>query len=263
MKFYNIILSVIIISFIILPVMGLETEQNIHSVLIGDNTVQDIDNTMNVYDESQDTTAIQIGGSHNNQVVTNNKVIGSASQSQSQFVTLNIPKPEASYRGFDIGVINTQFISMYEGDPLVISNDKYAPEMVVSQPGDKFRYTIKSSIPVLAYIIHLSDIDRVLYDSEATPVYDIISKKYETGNLDVVYMGEYRSALQQFEVTVEDPGRYAVAVDSRVSRNTDGRQTKITGNTFDVSVVIEKISNNAVKITNTNNTLSKTNITIS
>jgi hypothetical protein len=248
MRVLSIIMALIIVLVMISPVMALGVKQEVNAVSIGDGTIQDIDNTMNVVDKSQEINAAQIGGNHNTQTITStNNEYNGVGGSNSVSVVLNIPKGEAGYRGFDIGTITTQIISMYEGDPLVVMNDENSPKLVVSQPGDKFRYTIKSSIPVLAYIVSGKDVDRVLYDSDVTPVYDIISKKYDYGNLDVAYKSKYRSPQQQFEVTVEEPGRYAVVIDSRVSRNIDGRFTKITGSTFDVAYTIEKMANDAPK----------------
>jgi len=251
MRIIKIIILLMIMITMISPAMALLTsEQKIGGIMVGDNNIQDLDNTVNVYDESQDTTAIQTGGSHNTQIVTSttNKYVGGSGSSPVS-VVVNLPKSEAAYRGFDIGTISTQFISMYEGDPLIIMNDENYPNMVVSNPGDKFRYTVTSSIPVLTYVVSGKDINRVLYDTDVIPIYDVISKKYETGNLDILYMSKFRSPQQQFEVTIEDSGRYALVIDSRVSRNIDGRLTKINGNSFDVMYVIDKISNGTQNIT--------------
>jgi hypothetical protein len=147
----------------------------------------------------------------------------------------------ATYYGLDVGTISDQIISVYSGQVIVVMNDN--DQGIVQQPGDKFRYTITSSMPVLTYVVNANEAKRAEFDSDVAPVFDSYLKKFDFANLDTIYTNKYRSPHQQFTVTIPEPGRYALVIDTRVAQALDGKQTPITSDSVDLTYVVEKISN--------------------
>lgn len=241
MKFFNVIMALIIAVAIVSPMAMAADTQIAAPVQIGgignDQTTTNIDDSTNM-----DITAGQIGVG-NNMELTNNHIVDNR-VSSSSITNMIIPaKAKASYYGFDTGTVLTQIMSIYEGQVIVAMNDAGYSKQLISEPGDKYTYNIKSSVPVLAYVINANDAQKAEWDSNCAPVYDPIAHKFNVGNIDKIYIGKYRSPLQQFEVTIpkDGKGRYALVIDTRVSHAMNGQLTKISDDSVDVIYSIEKV----------------------
>lgn len=227
-------------------------DQNTAGVIIGNDNDQVVvsEHTDNNYNgDTEQNAKSTVNGNENDVTTINNNlningdVNGATKVVNNQEMTFVLPKSSAYY-GLDTGVItDRQILSLYLGQVLVSDTDKSDLQM----EGDKFRYTIQSSLPVLAYIVNSNEANRAEFDIDVAPVYDTYLHKYTVGNLDTIYVGKYRSPQQQFEVTIPEAGKYSLVIDTRVAQSLDGRQTPITPDSVDVVYTISKLSNGTPK----------------
>jgi hypothetical protein len=247
MKFNKSITLVLLILIITISPALASTDQNADGIIIGDNNKQSVSNdyTNNEVDQSSNS---YIDGNHNimTQVNVNNQDTNTDNRVSTDSSTTNVFMPSKStpnYYGLDAGVVNSYIMSLYEGQVLVAMNDE--DETIISKPGDTYRYGIRSSVPVLAYVINANDAKKAEWDSICAPKYDIYSHKFELGNIDEIYVGKYRSPNQEFDVIIPEdkPGRYALVIDTRVAHTLDGQTTKITDDSVDIMYYMQKIQN--------------------
>jgi len=247
MKYTKSIISILLVLFIAISPVFAFTEQNAGGMIDGDNNKQSISNdyTNNEVDQSSDS---YIDGNHNimTQVNVNSQDTNTDNRVSTDASITNVFMPSKStpnYYGLDAGVVNSYIISLYEGQVIVAMNDE--DEKIISKPGDTYRYGIRSSVPVLAYIINANDAQKAEWDNVCAPKYDIYSHKFELGNIDEIYVGKYRSPNQEFDVVIPEdkPGRYALVIDTRVSHALDGQTTKITDDSVDIMYYVQKIQN--------------------
>ena len=147
----------------------------------------------------------------------------------------------ASYYGLDIPTVEKTITTVYEGQVIVTPLDKDVK--VFSQPGDAWKFNIQASVPVLAYVINSIDTDKAKWDLNCAPQYDAFAEKFKVGNLDKIYMSQYRSPQQSFEVTAKKPGRYSLVIDTRVAHFRNGIFGKMTDDSVDVIYSMEKVKN--------------------
>jgi hypothetical protein len=223
------------------PIMA--SEQSAGGVITGDNNTQT--NSNYNYQTSLAAQGV-ITGSENNMINTNiNGDVNlidknTMSTSSSQFITNNfLPNPVSTHYILDTGPVSSQVMSIYDGEVITIPNDD--GREILQRKGEIFRYTIKSSIPVLAYLMNSRDDYSVQAQSNA-PVYDTVFKKFSHGNLVIEYKQKHLSTFQQFAVTMPENGRYSLVIDTRVSQRLNGGQSTISANTIDLYYVIEKLS---------------------
>lgn len=155
-------------------------------------------------------------------------------------------KLPANYYGFDTPTVETTFMTIYEGQVIVAPNNKDIK--VFSKAGDTWRYTVRSSVPVLAYVINAMDTDKAKWDSNCAPKYDEYMEKFTVGNLNKIYMSKFRSPVQQFEVKVPADGdyaRYALVIDTRVAHYKNGIFQTIVDDSADIIYTIEKVKDGA------------------
>jgi len=239
-KFVFLLLGLILLASI--PVL-VSADQNAGGVVTGDDNTQT--NSNYNYQTSQVAQGV-ITGNNNN--MTNTNIDGDVNiidkntmaTSSSQFVTNNfLPNPTSTHYTLDTGPVNSQVISIYDGEVITIQNDD--GREIIQQKGEKFRYTVKSSIPVLAYLVNSANDDAVQAQSNA-PIYDTVFKRFSHGNLPLVYEQKHLSTFQQFVVSLPESGRYSLVIDTRVSQRLNGGQSTISANTIDLYYIIEKLS---------------------
>jgi hypothetical protein len=213
-----------------------------NSVTTNNNQVTNTDNHV---DNSVNQKTI-ISGSNNEQTIINGGNIGSIgtkTYNQQQYITqttiIAAPEENPEYYGLHIGTIDSQIVSLYNGEVLVVTNDN--DQDIIQNEGDVYRYTIKSSLPVLAYVISSTHNDKAEFDKTNAPFYDVYMHKFDLSNLPTVYVGKYRSPNQQFNVTLPEGGRYSLVIDTRVSQAIDGHTAKMEADSLDVSYTIEKL----------------------
>lgn len=144
------------------------------------------------------------------------------------------------YYKLDVGLIDSQIISVYNGQVVVAPNDR--DENILQREGDVFRYSIRSSLPVLAYVINSNDGNKAEFDYTVAPVYDNFMHKFDLANLNTVYLGKYRSPQQTFTVTLPQNGRFSLVIDTRVTQALDGHKNmKLTADSVDISYSIVKV----------------------
>jgi hypothetical protein len=186
-------------------------------------------------DETTTTVAVDVIGDHSNGNTQNSLAVTAtnggkvdlsthSSSSVSSVVDnsiVNTPR-YVEYRGFDTFPVDNFFTSVYEGQVIVVPNNK--DPMVFSKPGDTWKYTVKSSLPVLAYVIDSVHTDKAKWDTSCAPKYDPVAEKFTVANLDKIYMSPTRSTQQQFEVTVpaDESSRYSLVIDTRVAKSKNG-----------------------------------------
>jgi hypothetical protein len=179
--------------------------------------------------EGDHNTMIQVNGNQQNSItdasITNN------------FEAVKLP---ANYYGLDAGVVSNYIASVYEGQVIVAANDQDSKKEIVSEAGDTFKYYIRSSVPVLAYVIKMNDEEKVKWDNVCAPHYDPFMDKFDLGNVEPIYVGVYRSPSQQFEVTIPEKGRYGLVIDTRVAHSLDGRGVQITDDSIDITYFVEQ-----------------------
>ena len=212
------------------------------------------DNTQITTSNDQQTTGIQTG--HDNTQITTSNVVnteggniinGATSVSNNQQVAVFLPSNPNHYT-LDTGVTTTQITSLYSGEVFVVDNDiELAGDQQMQKAGDVYQYSIKSSVPVLAYVINALDDDKVMSKSGA-PTYDWVRQKYEHGWVDVTFPNyhspkiyNHPSTLQEFNVTLPSDGRYALVIDTRVTDTLNGIQTEVTPNTIDLTYSMAKV----------------------
>ena len=239
-KLLILLVGFILTATLIIPVMA---EQNSGGIITGDENTQENSNYNYQYSQAAGGT---ITGNDNNLLNTNiNGDINlidknTMSTSSSQLITNNfLPSTTSIHYTLDTGPITSQVISIYDGEVITINNDE--GREVLQRSGNQFRYTVKSSIPVLAYIINTNDANAVQAQSSA-PVYDTIFKRFDQGNLAVEYRQKHLSTFQQFTFTVKKDGRYSLVIDTRTSQRLNGMQSVISGNTIDLYYLIEKVT---------------------
>ena len=245
MKYTKGLISILVILFITISPALASTDQNAGGIIVGNDNKQSVSNeyTTNEIDQSSDG---YIDGNHNTMIQTNvnNRDTDNSVSTDASITNVFMPsKSIPNYYGLDAGVVTSYIASLYEGQVLVVMNDDN--ERIVSQPGDKYRYFVRSSVPVLAYVINANDAQKAEWDITCAPKYDPYMHKFELGNIDAIYVGKYRSPNQQFEVMIpkDKPGRYALVMDTRVSHAIDGQTTKITDDSIDIMYYMEKIQN--------------------
>jgi hypothetical protein len=244
-------LSILMIMFISLiaisPVMA-GNDQDAGAAIIGsgDGNVAIADNDYYNYVDVNKVTQENDGsikGDHNTMVQVNaNQQNAYDNRAVTDASTTNVFVPmqrTANYYGLDSGVVGSYVTSLYEGQSLVVMNDANSPKEFVSQPGDKFKYYVRSSVPVLAYVINARDADKAEWDIDCAPVYDPFMHRFDVGNIDKIFMNKFRSSSQQFEVTIEEAGRYALVIDTRVAHRLDGRMSSITDDSVEVTYFVE------------------------
>jgi hypothetical protein len=242
MKISKVIMALIVALVLVSPVV-MATEQTIGGVMFGDGNTQDLDNTLNVYDESQDASAVQIGGDHNTLTVTNNKAI--QGQSQSQSMTLVIPDAAPSVSTLDSGTVQSMVYSTYSGRPFAFDFADANKADSTQKEGDVYSFGVRSALPTLAYVVNENDLARVLSDKDCAPRQDDFMNKFTFGNLDLAYKSKYRSTSQGFQVTVPKNGHYYLIIDNRVSRSLDGSTIPVTADSIDIALIAEKSSSGA------------------
>jgi hypothetical protein len=259
MRFYkSILLLSLILAFFIIPTSA--DVQIANGTIVGDNNQQ---TTVNDYDYyNYDTSAFQVidiglTDSEGNTIVAFNDnsdgktEIDTAYSDASTTVNYNfLPDPKAVHYTLDTGSISSEVTSIYLGEVIVVTNNRN--DSIVQREGEKYQYTIKSSIPVLAYVIHSSDSDKIRSDSGA-PIYRWVEQKYTHGNVQVVFDRNHMSTFQQFTFDIEENGKYALVIDTRVSQQLDGLRSKISADTVDIFYSIEKLTMNT-----TNNNVTST-----
>ena len=238
MKLFKVVLALIIAVVIASPVMALGNAD----VIVASQSGHNNDQTTTVYQRSIDQVGIatQVGGHGNEMTISNtysedNSV--SAASTTNFFEAVKLP---ANYYGLDAGVVTNYIASVYEGQVIVAANDQGSQKEVMSEVGDKYKYYVRSSVPVLAYVINMNDAPKAKWDRECAPKFDPYMDKFELGNLNAIFVGQYRSPSQQFEVTIPEKGRYALVIDTRVAHSLNGQTTKITDDTVDVTYFVEK-----------------------
>ena len=218
---------------------------NSHNTDSHDFTVNTEINTKIDNSVKQNADGTQVGGHDNtNVVVNNNGIIGATdvkqgqSQGQSQSLTFIVPEGNPSYYSMDMSLVTSdvQTTSLYLGEVLVASSDSNK----LLAEGNTYRYTIKSSIPVLAYVINSLDDDKVR-TIDGAPVYDDWNQKYTHGWVDVAKDNKFRSTSQQFFFTVKEPGKYSLVIDTRVSMGRNGIQSKVKDDSVDIAYLVEKM----------------------
>jgi len=223
-------------------------DQNTGGIIVGDDNKQIVysEHTDNNYNGKTEQNAKSVVNGNGNKVNTINNNLnvngdvtnGATSVVNNQEMTFIVPKSTAYY-GLDKPVTNTEIVSLYMGQVLIVKNDNGNMQYA----GDKFIYTYQSSLPVLLAVVNDNEAGRAEFDIDVAPVYNVYQHKYEMGNLDTIYIGKYRSPQQQIEVTIPEDGRYSMVIDTRVSQALDGKQTPITADSVDVVYSIQKVFN--------------------
>lgn len=245
MKFKTGLFMIMLVSLVAMsPVMAFmdDTTTTVAADLIGDHSNGNTQNSLAVTADHGSSVDLS----------TDNSVDTHASSSAS---TVNfypiIGNPD--YYGMDTPVVTEPIISLYEGQVLIVMNDPGNEQMSIpgeiSKPGDVYKYTIRASVPVLAYVINANDAEKAEWDSSCVPYYDQYMHKFTVGNIDKIYMSKYRSPQQQFNVTIKKEGRYSLVIDTRVSHAKNGIFSTISddSNTIDVIYSIEKVENGSPK----------------
>jgi hypothetical protein len=163
------------------------------------------------------------------------------SQSQNNYQNVEIYMPSApNHYKLDVGVIGSQITSLYSGEVLTLPNDGGDDTPIIQKAGETYTYTIKSSLPVLAYVIDSTDDDKIVSLS-GVPVYDFVRKKFTHTGVHVVMDNKFRSTNQQFNFTPKNDGRYSLVIDTRVSQALDGVKSPITPDSIDIAYSAEKV----------------------
>jgi hypothetical protein len=223
--------------------------QNTGGVIVGDNNKQIVvsEHTDNNYNGETEQNAKSIVNGNGNKVNTVNNNVnvngdvtnGATSVSNNQQMTFVVPK-STSYYGLDFGIVDQEIISLYSGQVLVVMNDDKGN---LQRAGETYRYEVTSSLPVLTYVVNANEANRAEFDLTVAPEFDPYRKKFDLGNLDTIYVSDFRSPSQTFDVTVPEDGRYALVIDTRVSQSLDGKLTPITADTIDITYVVARGTN--------------------
>lgn len=233
--------------------MASGSQQYSNGTIIGDNNQQTTFNDYDYYDtSSEQVLGIGLTDSDGNTIIAFNDNSDGKTEIDTQYAdsstTINynfLPDPKALHYTLDTGFIASEVTSIYLGEVLVITNNRN--DSIIQMEGEKYKYTIKSSIPVLAYIIKSSDGNKVRSDDGA-PVYQWVEQKYTHGNVQVVHDREHMSTFQQFIYDIKDTGKYALVIDTRVSQHRNGLLSKITDDTVDIYYSIDRLIMNQTSV---------------
>jgi hypothetical protein len=219
---------------------------NAVGVITGDNNNQQVTTNEKNYNNDQSQDAIStVKGDGNivtttNAITNNQETVSSSTSSTSITSVYNVYSNTVSHYTLDTGSLTlSQVVSIYSGEALVVDNN--GGSNTAQSQGNVYRYTVKSSIPVLAYVINAND-DGAVTMKQNAPEYDSAYQYYDHKNIDVTYSPKHMSTFQQFYVTLPKDGRYALVIDSRVTNHLDGVQSDITASTIDLYYKIEKLS---------------------
>jgi hypothetical protein len=225
-------------------------DESVHENTYAKQSGEDNTQIVNTVNTKQETTVSQDGSDNTQTVITNNGGVVDQSKhsSATSQVTIINPKNDPNYYKLDTGVTTSQVISLYDGTSFVAMNDNDIP--TIQKSGDIYRYTIKSSVPVLAYVIDAKEANRAEFDIDVVPVYDRFHHKFDLGNLDKIFVNKFRSPQQQFNVTMPEDGRYALVIDTRVAHTLDGRTAKVSDSSVDITYSIEKVESGSPIVDN-------------
>jgi hypothetical protein len=265
MKLIYILTGLIITALLIMPVFA-DSQSTSTTVSGSDNTITNtnsnpVTNTYNTQNTATSSNTVTGNGNSasntninteggtnvNNYGSTTNN--GATAVSNEQSVNVIIPQ-SASYYTLNLGTTQTEIVSLFQGEVYVADNGITLtgnPQIQVA--GDTYRYTIKSSVPVLAYVINSIDKDKVR-SSMGLPIYDWSNQKYDHSGVWIAFptsnspqQYQHPSDLQAFNVTFDKDGSYALAIDTRIYGNQNNQQTNIGASTVDVTFSIQKIVN--------------------
>ena len=210
-----------------------------------DNTNQEIDVSLT---DSAGNTIITLNDNSDGKTEIDTVNSDSSSTTSSTAIYNFLPDPKSVHYTLDTGSISSEVTSIYMGEVIVIQNDEN--NLTLQKEGEHYQYTIKSSVPLLAYIIKSSDSDKIRSTSGA-PVFNEVEQKYSHGGVQVALDRKRMSTFQQFTFDVEENGKYALVMDTRVTQHRNGLLSQITDDTVDIYYSIDKITINS---TITNNT---------
>lgn len=233
--------------FMIISVSADDNSQNAMGIISGDNNVMVNDNDNYQYENDQHATS-NVNGIGNSVTTSNTNVAGDVVNGATTVVNDNnqivVLPPGTSHAklNYDDLFLDTQIISIYEGEVYVANNDYDYVNGNIQRKGEVYKYTIHSAYPVFAYVINAVD-DKKVETKSGAPKYDVIYHKLEPNWVDVVYKNTHPSPNQQFTVTIPEDGRYSLVIDTRMMNTFDGIQSEINPNTIDIYYSIHKISN--------------------
>jgi hypothetical protein len=258
----NLLIFSIIMLFLALPVSA--DTQRANGTISGDGNQQTIINDYDYYnkenaDNMNQEIDVSLTDSAGNTIVTLNDnsdgkteidtVNSDSSTTTSSTAIYNfLPDPTAVHYTLDTGSISSEVTSIYMGEVIVIQNDE--TNTTLQREGEHYQYTIKSSVPLLAYIIQSSDSDKIRSTSGA-PVFNEIEQKYAHSGVQVVLDRKRMSTFQQFTFDVEEDGKYALVMDTRVTQHRNGLLSKISDDTVDIYYSIDKIFINSTIVNTT------------
>jgi hypothetical protein len=257
MNGYKILLTITLIITLLLPSVSADT-QRVNGTIIGNENQQTIVNDYDYYnkvnaDNNDQVTDIEVTDSEGNTIVAINDnsagktEIDKVYSDSSISATYNfLPDPTTTHYVLDTGSISSEVTSIYMGEVLVVKNNEN--DSLIQNEGEKYQYTVKSSVPILAYIIKSSDDDKVRSDSGA-PAYLWDEQKYSHGGVQVVLDRKHMSTFQQFNFDVKENGKYALVIDTRVTQHLNGIMSEVTADTVDVFYSIDKVNSTNVNIT--------------
>ena len=251
MKYTVLIVGLIVATILITPVLaegrdgghnsGTQTTINAQDVQSASNTVTGEDNTaINNNVNTQGGTNIN---SYDGTVIE-----GTTAVSNSQSVNVIIPSSPYS-KTFDLGITQTAIVTLFNGEVYVADNDKTLKGIEeIQRKGDVYKYTIKSSNPVLAYVIDANDVYKVKSLS-GEPVYDWANQRYDHSGVVPVFptlqspqQYNHPSDLQSFNVTMPEDGRYSLVIDTRINKQPGiASNTNVNDNTLDITFSIQKV----------------------
>ena len=242
----TILALMLILVIFVTPVTANSNDQSATGVIIGNGNTNEVKNDYDYNNYQNQQTAvgnvvdsenvIQIVKSTSVQDITNNN--GATDASTNVYLT-PIKNPAGLSYTIDTGSItNIPVHSIYMNKMVVIKNEK---DDKIQKAGDVYAYSYKSALPVLAYVIPVSETGKAKFDLNCAPEYDYVAEKFTHGNLDVTYDPNDRSNYSWFNFTVPEDGNYALVLDSRVSQYMDGKLTTITSDSVDIAYAIQKV----------------------
>ena len=241
-------LTVLLVGILLAGLLVFPAAATKSSVIIGvgadgEYIYQDVD--VNTY--SQDGTAVAIGSD-----ITQNLELSIGdknSYNNDNSVTNYNVKSNPVHYSLALENTNSQIVSLYMGEVYVVKNDidTIGVEQIQKE-GDVYRYHVKSSAPVISYIIDARDVDGVKTMSGA-PIYDPVLQKFDHSNIFVYFPNSFSkqiynhpSRLNWFNFTVPEDGRYALVIDTRVTNSLNGIQTAtVVPDTIDIVYALGKI----------------------
>jgi len=137
---------------------------------------------------------------------------------------------------------------MYMGEVYVAQNDiELIGDIELQNAGDKYAYTVKSSVPVLTYLINANDVEKVK-SKDGAAEYDFARQIYDHNSVFIIFPKvnspqayHHQSTYTQFVSTLPETGRYALVIDTRNTNQLQGLLSEIRPSTVDIQYEIQKV----------------------